>query len=631
MTQDLITSWRDMNLPAELRDMLAAAKSVRVPKTRAELIDLTMGGAKNDVFNVVYDIPGKGEITEAVVHRCRNGVSVNYTEAYMRRRDPECMLIADDQPTDKPHYKNRFDKPFAELHTEIFEWLTGQDLIVLPFYAGSASLNCGALLIGPANAAFFAAALAEIQGMIKEDEIKPGFRPKAVIYLAPTFRHSLCDGKQVVVHHRSPQMHEIYSLNLYPGPSAKKGVYGMLLNVGEQEGWLTAHGSAVRVTTPYDNEFIIMHEGASGGGKSEMLQYPHREPDGRLLTGENIVNGKRRYIPLFQGCSLSPITDDMALCDHGIQNTSGKLVIQDAEEGWFVRVNHIDRYGVDQYVERLCTNPPEPLVFLNLFSVPSATCLIWEHTQDAPGKPCPNPRVILPRDIVPDIINEPMEVDVRSFGVRTPPCTAENPTYGIIGMLHILPPAIAWLWRLVAPRGFANPSITDTAGMTSEGVGSYWPFATGRRVDQANLLLRQIIETPGTRYTLIPNQHIGSWKVGFMPQWISREYMSRRGSAKFKPHQIEPARCSLLGWALHQMQIEGFFLNRDLLQVDTQPEVGEAAYDAGAKILTDFFKQELEFYLKEADLDETGRAIIECCMQDGEVEDYKRLTSGDQS
>lgn len=46
--------------------------------------------------------------------------------------------------------------------------------------------------------------------------------------------------------------------------------------------------------------------------------------------------------------------------------------------------------------------------------------------------------------------------------------------------------------------------------MTSEGVGSYWPFATGRMVDQANLLLKQIMDTPSTRYKLIPNQHVGA-------------------------------------------------------------------------------------------------------------------------
>lgn len=616
-------SWKEMNLPESLKKALGAAKKIHMPATKEELIDLAMGGKDQCTFDVAYDIPGHGNVVEAVIHRVRNGLAVNYTEAYMRRRDPNCMVIADEKATDKPQYSKRFDQPFDEMKTEMFAWLAAQELVILPFYAGGPALDFGSILVGPANTAFFAAALAEIQGLIPADKVEAGFSPRSIIYLLPTFRHTHCQGEQVVIHDRSPEFHEIYSLNLYPGPSAKKGIYGVLLNLGESEGWVTSHGSAVRVTTPYDNEFVIMHEGASGGGKSEMLQYPHREPDGRLLIGENIVSGKTRYIPLFQGCTLNPITDDMALCNNSIQNDSGRLVIQDAESGWFVRVNHIQRYGVDRYLEELCTNPPEPLVFLNMYSVPKATCLIWEHTEDEPGVRCPNPRVIIPRRTVPDIVNEPVEVDVRSFGVRMPPCTRENPSYGIMGLLHILPPSIAWLWRLVAPRGYANPSITDSgAAMSSEGVGSYWPFATGRRVDQANLLLSQIIRNPKTRFTLIPNQHIGAWKVGFMAQWIAREYLSRRGSAKFKPHQIDAARCPLLGYAIQSMQIEGFFINKDFLQVDHQKEVGAEGYDAGAKILTDFFKKEIARYLDEKDLDPLGRKIIECCMNDGTLDDY---------
>jgi hypothetical protein len=94
-----------------------------------------------------------------------------------------------------------------------------------------------------------------------------------------------------------------------------------------------------------------------------------------------------------------------------------------------------------------------------------------------------------------------VNIDVRSFGIRTPPCTKENPTYGIVGLFHVLPPALAWLWRLVAPRGHANPSIVDGGGMGSEGVGSYWPFATGKMINHANILLDQIIKPP---YPLYP-------------------------------------------------------------------------------------------------------------------------------
>ena len=86
------------------------------------------------------------------------------------------------------------------------------------------------------------------------------------------------------MHNRMAELHEIHSLNLYPGPSAKKGVYGVLLTIGESEGWITAHGSTVEVVTPYDNIVTIMHEGASGGGKSEMLEHVQRQADGPPAT-----------------------------------------------------------------------------------------------------------------------------------------------------------------------------------------------------------------------------------------------------------------------------------------------------------------------------------------------------------
>ncbi len=226
---------------------------------------------------------------------------------------------------------------------------------------------------------------------------------------------------------------------------------------------------------------------------------------------------------------------------------------------------------------------------------------------------------------MPDVVNDAVELDVRSFGVRCPPCTAQQPTYGIIGLMQVLPPALAWLWRLVAPRGHANPSIVQQEGMASEGVGSYWPFATGRRVDQANLLLRQIRETPLTRFVLLPNQHVGAWRTDFMPQWLAREYLARRGGVRFRPDQLTPARCPLLGWSLTSMQIEGVRIPRWLFQVDAQTEVGEEAYQAGARILQRFFVEHISHYLDSPDLDPLGRQIIDCCLAGGSVQDYERL------
>ncbi|MGC9002159.1 MAG: DUF4914 family protein [Dictyoglomus sp.] len=611
-------------IPKEVEDILISCKGIIIPESREHFLELAMGGKDNMEFEVKYEVSGKGEVVEAVITRAKNGIVVNYPDVYMRRRDPDSLVVGDEGDTDKPTFKERFGEDFDSLREKTFNWLKGQELIVMPFMSGGHELGYPSLLIAPSNAGFFAWALADIQGFIPRNQLREKFEPMAIVYVAPPFRHTHFSGKQIVVHYRSNGRHEVFSYNLYPGPSAKKGIYGVLINIGEMEGWVTAHASTVKIVTPYDNELVIMHEGASGGGKSEMIQQMHREKDNRILVGENIITGERYYIEIKESCEIFPITDDMALCHPRLQNGSGKMVIKDAEQGWFVRVDQIKRYGTDPQLEGITIHPPEPLIFLNIEGHPGATALIWEHTMDEPGKPCPNPRVILPRRFVPNIINEPVEVDVRSFGFRTPPCTKEKPTYGIVGLFHVLPPALAWLWRLVSPRGYDNPSITDGDLMSSEGVGSYWPFATGKIVKQANLLLQQILDYPRTQYILIPNQYIGAYRVGFMPEWIVREYLAKRGSARIKPDNLKPARCSLLGFALETLKVEGHYIPKALLQVDQQPEVGPEAYDKGAEMLKAFFKKELQKFLS-LDLDPLGKRIIECCLADGTLEDYIKL------
>ena len=442
-----------MKLPKELEELLAAAPGVLWPNTREELLRTAMGGDDAERFDVSYEVPGLGPVVEATVVRARNGLVVNYADRYMRRRDPDCMVVADDGRSDKPRYRDRYGTEFGPLRSLSLEWLSTQPLLLLPFHAGGEPYGYPALLVAPANAAFFAGGLADLQGFVPASDLPADFAPKVIIYLAPTFRHTHFEGRQMVVHNRQDGLYELFSYNLYPGPSAKKGVYGFLIQIGEEEGWITAHGSTVRIVTPYDNAIVLMHEGASGGGKSEMIEQIHREMDGKILLCTNVETGEALRMDLADTCELEPVTDDMALCHPELQNGSRKLVVTDAEQGWFLRTNHITRYGVDPYLESLTIHPPEPLIFLNYETRPGATCLLWEHAQDEPGKACPNPRVILPRRFVPRVVQEPVEVDVRSFGVRTPPCTREAPTYGILGLFHILPPALAWLWRLVAPRG----------------------------------------------------------------------------------------------------------------------------------------------------------------------------------
>ena len=615
-----------MNLPSQVVEIFENSESLLFPKSRDQILRMAMGGRSHGTYEVAYEVPGIGRVVEATVTKCTNGLGVNYIEPYMRRRDPDCMLIADDCETDKARYQDRYGIPFEALRDETFDWFRDQRLIVTLFSIGGfdSQTGHGAMLIAPENAGFFVGGLADLQGMIPPDKVSDSFELRSIIYLAPPFRHTHFDGKQIVIHNRLDRLHEVFSYNLYPGPSAKKGVYGVLLAMGEDQDWPTLHGSTVQVVTPYDNITTIMHEGASGGGKSEMLEYVHRQEDGRLLLGRNLVTGDKRHLVLNQACHLQPVTDDMAMCVPNNQNPSGYLLAKDAEQAWFVRLNHIQKYGSEPHLEEITIHPKEPLILLNLRAVPDATCLIWDHIQDAPGVPCPNPRVILPRRLMPDAVDGTAEVMLRSFGLRTPPCTKEKPTYGIVGYMHVLPAALGWLWRLVAPRGHGNPSITATEGMASEGVGSYWPFATGRIVDHANLLLRQIQATPNVRYVLLPNQHVGAWEVSFMPQWIGREYLGRRGLAKFTPAQLSPSRCHLLGYGFNAMQVEGTPMPPVLLDVEKQPEVGPEGYEAGMTILQNFFEKELKQFL-HPDMDPVGKKIIECCMDKGTVQDYSDL------
>ena len=255
-------------LPAELVDVIQNCKSLTVFNSTEELAVAATGGLENSSFDVSYEVEGKGLYTEAVVHRVKNGISANYTEAYMRRRDPDTMAIADKNPSDKERFKDRYNYEFDSLRTTTFDWLKDQDLALFFFFAGRDGIGVGGVAVAPSNAAFFAMGLSMLQQIVPVSDLTQEFKVQSVIYVAPPFRHTHFNGKQVVVHNRLENVHELFSYNLYPGPSAKKGLYGVLLAQGEKENWVTTHCSTVQVVSPYDNTTTFMHEGASGGGKS---------------------------------------------------------------------------------------------------------------------------------------------------------------------------------------------------------------------------------------------------------------------------------------------------------------------------------------------------------------------------
>ncbi len=100
---------KKIDLPDETFILLNSCKSFKTFDSSDELADASTGGKKNNQFEVKYDIPGQDKpYVEAVVNRVTNGIAVNYTESYMRRRDPKTMVVADSLPSDKKTFEKTY-------------------------------------------------------------------------------------------------------------------------------------------------------------------------------------------------------------------------------------------------------------------------------------------------------------------------------------------------------------------------------------------------------------------------------------------------------------------------------------------------------------------------------------------
>lgn len=72
-----------ISLPDDIFVLLGSCNSYKTFDTVKHLASTAVGG-DNSSYEVKYNIPGRGEFTEAIVHKVTNGISVNYTESYMR-------------------------------------------------------------------------------------------------------------------------------------------------------------------------------------------------------------------------------------------------------------------------------------------------------------------------------------------------------------------------------------------------------------------------------------------------------------------------------------------------------------------------------------------------------------------
>ncbi|MDF2908484.1 MAG: hypothetical protein K0R34_3805, partial [Herbinix sp.] len=80
-------------------------------------------------------------------------------------------------------------------------------------------------------------------------------------------------------------------------------------------------------------------------------------------------------------------------------------------------------------------------------------------------------------------------------------------------------------------------------------------------------------------------------------------------------------RCTLLGYGLESLKVDGQYVRRSFLQPERQSKLGTEGYDAGAEILIEFFKKEAAKFNTE-ELNPLGRQIIECLLRDAPLQDY---------
>jgi len=141
-------------LPDDAREILSGCKSFTVFDTVNQLAVAAVNGENNNQYEVKYTLSDGTEVIEAIIHKVTNGISANYTEAYMRRRDPDTMLIGDDLPTDKLRFFDLMVYDFNNLRKVTIAWLQSQDLAVFFFFAGRDHIGTGGIAIAPANAGF---------------------------------------------------------------------------------------------------------------------------------------------------------------------------------------------------------------------------------------------------------------------------------------------------------------------------------------------------------------------------------------------------------------------------------------------------------------------------------------------
>ena len=549
----------------------------------------------------------RAEILEATVIHTLSGPVVNFPEKAMRKRDPNATMVTSAFPISaQGHLHDRYcEVEWAELNRLAHEWLAKHAPIAVPIrlFRGTPATTAGVVIL-PENCAFFGYMMGILQEILSAAQCSEGLSADFVVLLAPPLRHSHFDGRQAVIHHRygapAAPVYEMLATCLYPGPSGKKGVYAMGLEIARRHDGVILHASAVRLLRPDGSHISVLHEGASGGGKSEWILTPDISDDGMALVSRHVESKqeiRRALANVSESGLVHPVVDDMALAF----TRSNQLMISDAEHGWFLRLDNATEPGADVFCEYLAKLPIAHRIWLSV--EPGLFARPWLRTADPGGDRDKNGRMMIGRRYVPNYVDHAVKVDIRSLGIRTPHCFDPAP-FGIVGFCHYLPWWLAYLWRLAPPRGHDNPSIAagaqpsadDDFVLPFEGVGAYEAFLLGDPVDHANLLLRQFAETAGTiTNILVPNQHVGAYQVGFAPQHFLRAHLCLGGT--ITPGDWAP--CALLGQEIEPFAAgDGEPLPDVLFRPHRQPELRDGRYERGRAIVERSLRAYLPRYLQ---------------------------------
>lgn len=541
-----------------------------------------------------------GEYHEGDIIHAREGFVINFADRHIRVRDPRALVVADDGTTSHERFSVRFGREFAADRSYHHEYLRNQDLIVTGFMLpGTDKLVA---LVAPRQTEIFAYIQAQIMGF-RELDFKTLLEesPAAIIYLNPESRHTRYGSEQVVIHDRSRGIHEIYADSLYPGPSCKKGIFGVFLELAEidfaagKEPWSIAHAAiAVLEQGRSDKKMFFAHMGPSGSGKSENTTPSFKgklhlatAPDGRCIT-----------IQVPHDVKVQPAMDDFGFMKLGTVDGRLRTILTDIECGYFLRTDSVLTAEDDPELQRVVRSAPEttgkPLVFLSYDVQPGESVSLFKHYEN-----CSNPRVIVPKSAMPDFYDGPCAVDVMSFGIRAPRSVAHNPTYGVAGIVQVLDWKQYLMWCLVCPRGDKNPSTTTSVngGLVTEGEGSMRPFNVGDKLAVANSLFSLLSRgSEDTRFFVFPNQNVGAYEVNWSQRLI-RNVIAEEGFIQFNDDNLSAENHPFLGRTLNSFVAYGQTVPPELLNPALQPELGRQGFESGRKMLDAFFRETLSGYL----------------------------------